>query len=432
MLRTLYSSQKNRFACRCLFVLILTLQLVVLGQQAAWAEHIDISWNSGENFEDWSDAGNWSLNQVPGIFNTVLIGDLPIADSAIVQLDVNTSIGALTITDGMKLRTNGFTVNVEGNTIVADSGASFFNETRLEIDHGLAAEDFTTAGLNVTDDSAVVLSNGGWLTATGRVTVDESAGIRGDGVIYLEKDGPILSAFSMNGRMQVESGIMEIFQAGTSLIDLDGSGDTGRIRIVSSAGAPNVLTISGTELNDAFDGRIDIRANGRLNMNLAVGENGTVSLLGTSGNLAVIEGSDLDYQGDLRVFDGSVESNVTFSDTAEVEFFADSFLQLQGDTTFAGASFVEFNDASVSRIDQNGSLTVTESTTLDIPSGVFNWDGDSGDTVTTVEPGAVFTINAEAVDLFAGPTGGHYDGQTNVGTGSQHACCLDQQRRRPS
>jgi len=427
MLRASRSTQKKAFAgCRPV-ALILVLHIAFLGPQGAWGEHIDISWNSGENIEDWSDAGNWSPNQVPGIFNTVLIGDLPIADNAFVQLDVDTSIGALTITDGMKLRTNGFTMNVEGNTIVAESNASVIGQTRLEIDNGVAAVDFGTTGLNVTDTSAVVLSNGGWLTATGRVTVDDDASIRGDGVIYLEKDGPILSAFSLNGHMRVESGVMEIFQAGTSLIDLDGSGDTGTIRIVSSATAPNVLIVSGTELNDTFDGEIDIRARGRLNMNLAngwtVGESGRVLLRGTSGNQAVVEGSDLDFRGELRVHDGRIESNVIFQNTATVEFIGDSRLFLEGETTFAGANFYEFDGPSDPLIRQNGDLTVTEDTTLNIPSGRFDWDGEFDSTITTIEPGTDFTINARAIDTGEGTgdgtTGGNYNSETNVGDGGR-------------
>ncbi len=52
-------------------------------------------------------------------------------------------------------------------------------------------------------------------------------------------------------------------------------------------------------------------------------------------------------------------------------------------------------------------------------SGIFNWDGQGGNTITTIEPGATFTINANAIDTFAGFTGGRYDGETNVGNGGE-------------
>ncbi len=424
MARTSCSIRKKQYFISKIVTSIVFLYIALSGGRHTQAAIL--SWNTGANVGEWGAAVNWFPNQVPGVGDEVWIGTTPIAENANVLLNADVAISSLVISDGMYVQTLGFGMLVAGQTSVSGRNEEFFGNfpSRLRVEQGLTAVDFGTFNLNVSDEAEVEIVNGAWVNVDGRFMVDESSIVRGDGVIYLERDGLDLSAFSLNGRLQVSSGVMEIFQAGTSLIDLDGSGGTGRISLLSELGAPDVLTITGTELHDSFDGRIVIASDNRINMNLTngwtLGENGQIILLGEGFGLgndrAVIEGSELAYRGELQVYNGIIESDVTFYDTASV-IFADSELRLEGNTTFAGATFNQ-SLGSDPLLRQIGDLTVTQDTTLNIPSGRFDWDGEDGNTVTTIEPNTTFTINADAIDTFL-VVEGRYDGQTNIGDGGQ-------------
>ena len=257
-----------------------------------------MSWNAVSG--DWSVPGNWSPGQVPNSTDEAVIGILPIAENAWVSLDQNETIADLTITDGMVLQTLEFSMNVTGNTSVSGLNESpdfIIHPSRLRVNQGPALEDFRTTGLTVTDEASVEIQDGAWLRANGRFIVADGSAIRGYGVIDLHKDGPFLSALSLNGHLQVTSGGMEIYQHGTSRVDLDGASNAGSVSIGSLAEAPDVLTIFGSALHDAFDGTILIGGENRLAMNLTegweLGSGGRISLLGGEGNLAVVQGTPL-------------------------------------------------------------------------------------------------------------------------------------------
>jgi len=435
MSRTLYSLQKNHFVdCRPV-ALILALHLVVFGQQGAWGEagHANISWDSGAGVGNWSDPINWSLNQVPIAIDAVSIGQLPIAENNWVNLDTIQAIEDLEIWNGMTLDTNGFPLAV-GDAIEIDGrnvtpGGVIF-PSRLIVDNGFFLDDLVTDRIFVSDGARLELRNGARVRINTQLYLWSNPGeprpaISGTGVIdfygdTLDPDGPFPArAASFSGNLWVDA--LTLNQNGTARIDLDGIDDTGSINLSAVGAIPEeMLTVNGDALYDAFDGEIFIADDNRLNMNLAegwtLGENGLVTLIGIDGTLAVIEGSDLDFRGTLRNFDGQIDADVAFQNTAQIEFRGDSILRLEGATTFAGANFYEFDGSSVPHIRQNGNLTVTENTTLAIPSGVFDWDGQSGNTVTTVEAGVDFAIQASAIEAGLGAT---YDGTTWLGVGSE-------------
>ncbi len=443
MSRTFSSHQKNRSICSQRLALILLLCVASLGHDSARGGHADRSWDSGANpaanIGDWSDPLNWTLNQVPVAIDVVSIGQLPIAENNWVNLDTIQSVADLEITNGMTLDTNGFplavgdAIEIDGRNEVLVPAGPIIYSSRLIVDNGIFLDDVVANRIFVSNGAQLELRNGSRVRIDSYLSVGSSHGglraaVRGTGAIdfnrdTLDPDGPFpFRAASFGGNLWVDDEIT-LNQNGSARIDLDGIENTGSISLGGIGVVPEVLNVNGDALYDVFDGEILIADNNRLNMNLTngweLGENGQITLIGTDGTLAVIEGSDLDFHGMLRNYDGQIDADVVFQNTAQIEFRGTSILRLEGATTFSGANFYEFDGASVPHIIQNGNLTIDQNTTLAIPSGIFNWDGQGGNTITTIEPGATFTINANAIDTFAGFTGGRYDGETNVGNGGE-------------
>jgi hypothetical protein len=250
-------------------------------------------------------------------------------------------------------------------------------------------------------------------------SVSSDSALRGDGVVDFE--GSETRVFELDGFLQAGVDGMTLNQNGTGRLDLDGLIGNGSLHIATSKiddSAHAWLTVNGDQLADSFSGTMLIGSDNFLNMNLSNGWTADsfseITLIGGTGELAVITGSSLNMNGDMLVYDGRIDSEVSFNASANVTMRGTAELRLNGATTFAGASIIQdnINGTPVPLITQNGSLAVTSSTTLDIAAGIFNWDGSLGNTVTTVSPGADFVINASAIDTVGG-----YDGQTNVGVG---------------
>jgi len=436
---TLSPLQKNYFVCCHRIILILLLQLVVLGHDSAWSGHATITWDSGANpaanIGDWSDPLNWFVNLVPNEFDAVSIGQLPIAENKWVNLDTIQAVADLEITNGMTLDTNGFPLAVE-DAIAIDgrnvTPGGVIYDSRLIVDNSIFLNDLVADRIFVSDGARLELRNGSRVRVDTLLFVSSSLGapraaVSGTGTIDFYQDTPNPDgpfpprAASFSGNLWVSPGGLTLNQNGSTRIDLDGIPDTGSISLGGIGAIPEeVLTVNGDALYDPYDGEILIADDNRLNMNLTngweLGENGQITLIGTAGTLAMIEGGDLDFRGTLRNYDGQIDANVVFRDTAEIEFRGESILRLTGATTFSGANFYEFDGAAVPHIIQNGNLTVDQDTTLAIPSGIFDWDGQTGNTVTTVTAGTDFTIQASAIESGLGTT---YDGTTWLGVGSE-------------
>jgi hypothetical protein len=410
-------AKSNSLKSLCILFLFLLVNLIQTGQRSAFADNH--SWNTGAG--NWSNTGNWSPAQLPISTDTVTLGDLAIAENAFVSLDINDTVAGVTITDGIALRTDGNTLLVNGDTVV--SGQNQVDivvwSSRLIVDFSGNSDDYDTNNLTLTDDGEVDLRDGGILEVDNVFSVSSTSALRGDGVVDFE--GSETRVFELDGFLQAGVDGMTLNQNGTGRLDLDGLVGNGSLHIATSKidnSAHAWLTVNGDQLADSFSGTMLIGSDNILNMNLSNGwtadSSSEITLIGSTGELAVITGSSLNMNGEMLVYDGRIDSEVSFNASANVTMRGTAELRLNGTTTFAGASVVQdnINGTPVPLITQNGDLAVTSSTTLGIPSGIFNWDGSLGNTITTVSPGADFVINASAIDTVGG-----YDGQTNVGVG---------------
>ena len=67
-------------------------------------------------------------------------------------------------------------------------------------------------------------------------------------------------------------------------------------------------------------------------------------------------------------------------------------------------------------VTNNGGLSVFAATTIDLPTGVFDWDGDGAPTLTSIGSGGIFTLNVDRIenDSVSDPDLA-YNGTTSVG-----------------
>ncbi len=376
------------------------------------------SWNTAGG--DWGQPGNWLPAALPISSDTVTIGDSAPAINAFVKLDQNDTVSGVTITDGMILDTDGFRLTVLGDTTVSGRNEDDNNviwPSRIQVDSAAGLDAYDTDNLTVTDEAEISL-RGGILEIDEVFSVDESSAVRGDGVIDFGGSAP--RVFVLAGTLQAGTAGLTLNQNGTGRIDLDGqSGGNSGIHVgTHGPQGDSSLTVNGDQLADAFSGSLTLGSPNVITMNLTSGWTADASseifMLGSPPDAATIAGSPMTIAGDLHVWTlGRMNVETTFTSTANIDFQNNDELRLNADATFAGASFTESGAGNA--ITPNASLTVTSDTTVDIPASVFDLDGDVGNTVTTINPGVAFTINADAIENDALPD--PFEGQVNVGDG---------------
>lgn len=427
----------------------------------------DISWDGNGDGTSWNDPVNWLGNVMPTSADTARIGNLAGIENDWLGLNQNDTLGGLEITDGMRLDTNGYTLTVLGNTLVSGENGPINNvvyPSTLVIDRGAGSDDFDTDNLTVTNEGSVRLINGGILEVDNLLTVNSASRVRGGGVIDLVRGSG--TVYVNNGYLDPTTDGMTINAFGTGLIDLDGTSGNGWVQASarkSDGSAFDHITINGTGLTDAFDGQMDLTANGFIDMNLAngwtLGSGGTISLGGNSTHPGATEvrGGDVTVLGTVDVQFGPAHgrfvANVAADNGAVFNVGEDDILEFDGATnSFEGATFnlaegafVEFNNnttvdsvafnfdnpddgevwfdgpttysyqtaiTSNGLLRQNGDATVVGSMTVN--GGRFDLDGYSGNSTISLgnfTNNGSLTLNVESLD----ENDNFFDGTINTG-----------------
>jgi hypothetical protein len=165
---------------------------------------------------------------------------------------------------------------------------------------------------------------------------------------------------------------------------------------------------------DGYDGTIDLLGN--LFVNNAAGQwrlDGTLNLLTLLGPAPVLGGtSTLQLYGRINSYGGlnQIDAPIILNEGSIVHVPLDTLRMLRH-TTYAGGDVT--SDASVSRLDQRGDVTVSGDSTVTISQ--YDWDGiDTMPSDTTVEAVTTFTLNVDTID----PDDGAYDGNLKVHRGT--------------
>jgi hypothetical protein len=412
------------------------------------------SWNTGAG--TWTTAGNWTPAGMPFPLDTARIGNLAGIANDTVTLNVNATVTALTIQNGMTFRTNQRRFHTLGLTQImgANTVASTEFPSTLRVQSDGAYDEFTTDQLSVTTGGRL------WLNGSVGVQIDTSATlqtqgkIHGSGTVTFPGAGTVLNN---DGLINVTTGGMSLIATAGGRFDLDGGNGAGDI-IVDSQDATGLM-VAGPGLSDSFGGTIHLTSDSRLIMNLTEGwiADGNSSIV-VEGILdlqprpaARIGGFPATLAGTMSVegFSGHliVDSTTTLQPSFELSVGTQDTAQFAGQCTIDGGEFTlaqggnltfsapvvhngTFHTFSSQAADglvtfgltewsgtvniqgigrQQGAAEVTGSTS--ITADTFDMDGTSGSVSWEINSGLV--INAGQIDT----TPNQFDGTITIGGG---------------
>lgn len=407
----------------------------------------DRSWNNPTGGL-WSVPGNWQAVGVPGNLDHVRIGNLASVENEFVTLDVSGEIiGALTITDGMRLTTGNRSLRVNGDTVLSGSnsvpgpGGSTLYSSSLWLG-SVDGLSLRTVDLTLLDGASVSLQDYAIVSVSGRMDVGVGSSARGDGVISLSGLGTtFVNDGAVNGR--TDEGLL-IQQIEGGLYDLDGPTGDGFLGAATYSNITNSgsrLRVHGTGLTDAFSGEMWLASDSEIEIALTSGwvadAASTISHFGLSGHPEPGEfhGGAMDFHGELTVSGGvngwlrmrpslfsvfpAARVMVGPNATLDIGDAGGAGIVLHGGQFAAGeGASIGLNGATdwrgavsfTGEVRQNGLATVSAPSTID--AEVFDMDGGTG---TEWQIGHNLTINADRIDTLNSPH--TFNGILSVGGG---------------
>ncbi len=172
---------------------VAALSLVALAGSVASAS--PFSWLGGEG--NWSDHLMWfgPAGLTPSSVNDTATVN---GSTSLATLTGNVAVGGLTIANSAEVRLSGFSMFVDGDTLLSGGFAG------LSVWEGPALRDFDTDVLTVTNGGRVYM-NGGTMQIDEAVSMSEGSGILGVGVVEMN---------STTGNLDVGTGLLSAFPSG--------------------------------------------------------------------------------------------------------------------------------------------------------------------------------------------------------------------------
>ena len=407
------------------------LVIVLLASGVAKADVF--TWEATPVNSNWNNFLNWAgtANQFPDdTTDTAIVDGVP-TNGIDPTLNLNVTVGTLTILNSGDVFLGNFSMLVNGTATVDGSGSSLdindspsffdFDTNFLTIGAAIGTAIVTVdgAGALLQVDNTLTINDGGVLDIDGsEVEVGDdlwlNAGgiLRGDGVIQMT--GVAGDDFINDGSIQATGGTLRIERtAGSaSVFDWDGSGINGASVTVSSNSTLEV----DLPRSDDFNGTITLNTNSTLDVattwTLSGGgggfDQGVLNKEGTgtgtfaASTVLLSSGSEVNVNAGTLLFADYLRADAG----STVNVATGAALQLDGTATFDAASNI--TPAGVWSLTVNGNTTINQTN--------FNWDGSGSLTnVTTVGSGASLTINSQHID-----TGGsdQFDATLNINGGT--------------
>lgn len=418
---------------------IATMAMAVSHVSTASAQVKD--WINHGVSQSWTEPGSWFAFGLPGPGDIARIGNLPIANGTNVVLYSEQSIAGLLLTNDASLFINNGSgrLNISGDATVFGPGTELLIQ-RSGPDVALTAND-----VSVINEGELRIGNGAEAVLTGDLWIGLDSRLSGRGVIeLLDNSG---TAMVNDGVIETSAGYggLVINQAGDALIDLDGGVGNG-IVIVDDGNSffgQDRFTINGTELNDNFNGTIEMATASILDMNLSngwmAGLGSVINVqysLGNSDGNAVIQGGHMTMAGDMNLLtdlngNGDVVrilADTTVESTAVTNIESNNRLRFQGAVNLQGGTFHTPSNLSADgsvvfagETDYSGVITVNgiaqqigDANVVSgsaINAGVIDMDGSGG---TEWNVGNSLVVNAASIDSTISNS---FDGTMNVGSG---------------
>ncbi|MEM8680742.1 MAG: hypothetical protein AAGF97_15445 [Planctomycetota bacterium] len=378
-----------------LLVVASLFALVSLVHVHRTASAIPFTWIAGN--------GNWHVPQFWSPFAPPLQGPPGAGDVANIAGDRNVTLTAnaqglagLTLQSLGDIFTNGnqlSVANVGGSATatVVGTGATG-NNTEIFVESvGGNTPGFTSDHLDLVNGGELDLTGGGITHINNRLDVDAISVITGDGtIVFTDTHNLNGRRFDLRGtiRPDINDTITLVAESGT--IDWDGQVHNDNLVDLTNTGSR--LVIDGPH-TDSFTGTIEMGQNSTLESTApwelgptGGGAIGASRIRVNAGNEeATISGGELTMGGEysnLDVYDG----RLTIQADSRIQSNSDIFVANDAQFNIGGSSSIitggDWNGSGTVNLDAD-MTTIASSTTVNMPSGTFDLDGNtSGDTVT--------------------------------------------------
>ncbi len=321
---------------------------------------------------NWSTAGNWTGNQVPGSADDAYVRSALNNSVLTASLTANVSARNLNVENGSNVDVNSYKLDLGNDATVTGLDSDIFINPGGELE---ADEIF------IRDQSEIQMTGG--LVDTRRLTIDEGTQLEGvsGGSMTIDVSQRLVN----NGVIDVDDGaVMTFVSAATSAWDLDGNG-SGDGELFANGG--NLIFDSGG-VTDIFNGTMTVAAGFylRIDADWTFGNGAVLDLNGGSGpgNSARMVGGTISISG------GTIDVDDVGGDglsDGKVEF--DAPVEITGGTFSVGLS---------DRLDFDNTTTVANGTFTLAQNATINFDG-----TTTVDT-ADFNFAGAGEAVFNGPT----------------------------
>ncbi len=364
----------------------------------------------GTNYYDWDGGGTSETTINPGITFTINTDQIDLSSPATDGFDgtVNINSGTLIVSTITPWAMEGtMNLNYVGGGTPQVSGADM-----------IVRDSAFGEGINVTGPMAYINSN---------VTFESTArtNVASGSTLYLQighttyKGGTHTGAgtLSQTGNATVAADTT----IDTATYDWDGWHDNSETTVNSGA----TFTINSAIL-DAHDGVVTVNNNGHLVVNSPWTMAGTINLAGSANvldgaRMTLASGGTMNFNNYPLVYApvtiaGTVTvspsaaffGDTVFESTAVVNLASGEYINLYGPTTYRGGTFT--GDGF---IRQNGDAVIENNTSIGV--AMFDWDGTSDHSMTTINSGVTFTLNVNEIEY---TPGGKYNGAVNIHSGA--------------
>ncbi|USO00076.1 MAG: hypothetical protein H6810_05280 [Phycisphaeraceae bacterium] len=360
---------------------------------AAVAVADDFTWLGGPlaRNDEWSDPDHWDgqLNLYPSTRQDHAIIDGTTVSNPVLDIDV--AIGAVTISGGGTLDTNGFQYSIfnsgglSGDTIVGGAGSLL-----LIVDD---PNNPTDAG------SGFIINSGGTVrldTAVPPVVSARSLDVNSGGLFegagtldQLGRTGPV----SIDGTLRVTGGTLTCNPWDSGVVfDWDGSSSHGTIEIKDDSSLVFAMPVE-----PQFDGIIELGDSAMLDVQntWSLSGNAVLRVFSAPATPATISGSSLTINGTVDLATGSLVLNAptTVSPGATILLLAGKFLRFDRPATIDSPS-VFFPSTT------RGTLIVRNDVTIGSGTGAFDMDGLAEDGAIEIDGSfSWLTIDVGQLDL---------------------------------
>ena len=364
------------------------------------ADAAPVTWVGGN--ADWIEGGStalWNPADEPDFDDTAIFNT-----GNSVNLGSNNSVLGLTMSGGIDLNTNNFTLAVDGlaqlsgantNLVVGGAGSLLLADF-ITINSGANVE-LNGGTIQINDESGnglLDINAGGALVGHGTLTMGDAVGVA---TTLIVNDGAITARRAplvLLGPPQVGTLTLAATDVDTR-IDLDGAGEAGVVNVNRN----QTLNVN-IQMSDAFNGTINLFQDATLSVSTAWG-------LGTAGTINVDNGfvdspSPLpDIPAGIATITGATftqsSGTINVVDTDGTLVIPGRFnmtggtFNNNGHTIFNGIANIE-TTATFNMGPSGSDLTVGANADVTINQNSFNLDGTAPGTVITVQQGGVLTL----------------------------------------